>query len=83
MTSSSRRRGSSLELAGRGECAADVGVLDAEVGLDEVFLAGEVAVEGGARDARLADDAVDADGVDAVSVEELGCGAQQAFAGLR
>ena len=65
---------------GVGEVAAQRGVLGLEVGRDERLLAGEVAVHRGAGDAGLLEDAVDADAVDALAVEEPGRGGEEALA---
>ncbi len=52
-----------------------------EVGPDELLLAAERAVERGLGHARLLDDAVDADRVDALLVEELVGGGEQSVPG--
>jgi hypothetical protein len=52
-----------------------------EIGADKTVLAPEGAVEAGLRDTGALDDLVDADGVHAVLVEELGRGGQQPVTG--
>jgi hypothetical protein len=52
-----------------------------EIGEDQVLLAGEMAVEGGQGHVRLLDDPGNADGVDALGVEDPRGGVQQALAG--
>jgi len=62
---------------------AQVRVGGAQVRLDEVFLRGEVPVEGRPGHTGLRDEAAHRDGVDALAVEQPARGLQQAFPGVR
>ena len=62
------------------EGALELGGAALEDGDDEVVLRGEVIVEGHLRDAGLGEDGVDADGVEAVAIEEPPGGIEKDFA---
>lgn len=78
--------GSRTAAPGRGHLRPDAPVGLVEVGEDQVVLAREVPVQRGAGDLRLRGDPVDADGVDALGVEDPRGGAEQPgsrFGGVR
>jgi hypothetical protein len=72
-----------VELGGAVPGVPEVSVFALEEGGDEVVLGAEVAIEAGLGDAGLLDDEVNADGADALLVEEGGCGLEDAVAEFR